>query len=61
MIIDDKEELEEQVRSLEEGIIEIKKLLLNKKDREVLKNAKEMITDSVKKKMRITRKLKRLK
>ena len=61
MIIEDKEELEEQVNIIEQGIKEIKKLLLHKRDKEVLRNAKEMITDSAKQKKKILRKLKGMK
>ena len=61
MIIDDKEELEEQVIRIEDSIKEIKKLLLHKRDKEVLRTTKEMITDSAKQKKKILRKLKGMK
>jgi hypothetical protein len=61
MIIEDKEELEEQVIRIEESIKEIKKLLLHKRDKEVLRTTKEMITDSAKQKKKILRKLKGMK
>jgi len=61
MIIEDKEELEEQVSIIEQGIKEIKKLLIHKEDKEVLRTTKEMITDSAKQKKKILRKIKRLK